>query len=85
MRKTHFVGICLLIWLLCSIPTAEAGSHSLYRDFAVTLQRIQTLLDTADVQDQKLNSFSDEAVEVQSLLTDLRASHLLLTERFRQQ
>ena len=85
MRKTHFVGICLLTWLLCSIPTAEAGSHSLYRDFAAALQRIHTLLDTPDVQNETLISFSDEAVEVQSLLTELRASHLLLTERFRQQ
>lgn len=85
MRKTHFVVICLLSWLLCSAPTAEAGKSSLITDFSETLQRIHALLSPVDVQDGYLSSARNEADEMQTLLTELRAGHLLLAERFRQQ
>ncbi|MCK4536256.1 MAG: hypothetical protein KAT93_04540, partial [Desulfuromonadales bacterium] len=86
MRKTHLAVISILIGLFCSVIHADAGKSSHVKDFSGTLQCIQILLHdihshlNADVQ------FSDDEVEqLQSLLTDFRAGHLLLVERFRQQ
>ncbi len=84
MRKTHLILVGVLVWLLCGLAHADDGKSSHIKSFTITSQRIQILLQTLRNHLSAELPLADEVDQMTHLLTDFRAGHLLLTERFRQ-